>query len=94
MTKNQNAIAEKKQDVQWKGNCEVNGVVYKCDVTRPLPKKVYFGLAEGEWKSRFYNQKLPFEHKRYSNKTALSSYMWHLRSVSSEILNLQWSVLR
>ena len=28
------------------GNCQVDDVVYKCDVTRPLPKKVYLGLAE------------------------------------------------
>ena len=29
-------------------NCQVNDVVYKFDVTRPLPKKVHVGLAEGE----------------------------------------------
>ena len=40
------------------GNCQVNNVVYKYEVTRPLPKKVYLGLAEGEWKSRLYNGKL------------------------------------
>ena len=28
-----------------KGNCQVNDAVSKCDVTRPLPKKVYLGLA-------------------------------------------------
>ena len=76
------------------GNCLVNDVGYKCDVTRPLPKKVYLGLAEGEWKSRFYNHKLSFKHKRYSNKTTLSSYVWHLKSVSSETPNLKWSALR
>ena len=41
-----------------KGNCQVNNVIYKFDVTRPLPEKVYLGLAEGEWKSRFYNHRL------------------------------------
>ena len=73
---------------------QVNDVVYKCNVTRPLLKKVYLGCAEGEWKSCFYNHKLSFEHKRYVNKTTLSSQMWHLKSVSSETLNLKWSVLR
>ena len=76
------------------GNCEVNDVVYKCDVTSPLPKKVYLGLAEGEWKSCFYNHKLSFKHKRFSNKTTLSSYMWHLKSVSNETPNFKWSILR
>ena len=76
------------------GNCLVNDVVYKCDVTRPLSEKVYLELTKREQKSRFYNCKLSFKHKRYSNKTAPSSYMWHLKSVSSETPNLKWSVLR
>ena len=29
---------------------------------------MYLGLAEGEWKSRFYNRKLSFKHKRYSKE--------------------------
>ena len=62
--------------------------------TRPLPKKVYLELAEREWKSCFYYHKLSFKHKRYSNKTTLSSYMWHLKTASSETPNLKWSVLR
>ena len=66
----------------------VNDVAYKCDVTRPLTKKLHPRFAEGEWKSHFYNHKLSFKHKRYSNKTTLPSYMWHLKR------NLKWSVLR
>ena len=30
-------------------------VVYKCGGKRPLPKRLYLGLADREWKSRFYN---------------------------------------
>ena len=85
---------QKKAGCPMEANCQVNNVVYKCDVTRPLPKKVYLRLEEGEWKSRFYDHKLSFKYKRYSNKTTLSSYMWHLKSVSSETPNLKWSVLR
>ena len=75
-------------------NCQVNDLVYKCDVTKPSPEKVYLGLAEGEWKNRVFNHKLSFKHKRYSNKTTLASYMWHLKSASSDKPNLKWSVLR
>ena len=32
--------------------------------TRPLPKKVYFGLAAGEWRNCFYNHMLSFKHKK------------------------------
>ena len=69
-----------KVECLMKGNCQVHDVVYKCDVTRPLPKKVCLGLVEGEWKSRFYSHNLSFKN-RYFNKTALSNYMWHLKSV-------------
>ena len=75
-------------------NCQVSNVSYKCDVTRPLPKKVYLGLVEGEWKSPFYNHKLSFKHKRYSDNTTLSGYMWHLKIVSSETPNVKCSILR
>ena len=30
------------------GNYQNNDVVCKCDVKRPLQKKVYYGLAEGQ----------------------------------------------
>ena len=36
-TKDQNAIAEKKEECPMKGNCQVNNIVYKCDVKWPLP---------------------------------------------------------
>ena len=88
VTKDQNAIAEKSR------NSHVNDAVYKCDITRPLPKKVSLGLLEGEWKSPFYKYKLLFKHKRYSNKTTLSSYKLHLKGASSETSNLRWSVFR
>ena len=36
---------QKKAECPMEGNCQVKNVVYKCDVTRPLPKKVYLELA-------------------------------------------------
>ena len=63
-------------------NCQINDVVYKCDVTRPLPQKVYLGLAEREWKSCFYNLKLSCKNKRSSNKTTLSSYMCQVKHLA------------
>ena len=34
----------KKAEYPLEGNCQVNNVVYKCDVTRPLPKKCILDL--------------------------------------------------
>ena len=33
------------------GNCQVNNVVHKRDVTTPLPKKMFVGLAKRERES-------------------------------------------
>ena len=35
---------EKKAECPMEGNCLVNDLVYKQDVTRPLPKKVFLDL--------------------------------------------------
>ena len=88
MTKHQNVKVEKKTECPMEGNCQVNDIVYKWDVRKPLSKKVYLGFAEGKWNSCFYNHKLSFKHKRYSNKTTLSSYMWHSENVSGETPSL------
>ena len=77
-----------------KGNYQVNDGLYKCDVTSPLSKKMYIGLAERERKSSFFNRKLSFEQNRYSYKTTFSGYMLCLKSGSSETPNLKWSILR
>ena len=84
----------RKPEYSMERNCQVNNFKYKYDVTRPLPKQVYLGLAEGEWKSRFYNNKLLFKHKRYCDKTTHPRDIWHLKSVSSETPNLKSSHLR
>ena len=77
--------SERELSISWRS--------YKCDI-RSLLKKWYIGLAEGEWQSLFYNRKLSFKHRRYSNKTTLSTYMWHVKSVWSEAHHFKWSVLR
>ena len=40
----------KKAECPMKEEWQVSDVVCKCDVTTPLPKKVYLGLTKGEWK--------------------------------------------
>ena len=39
-------MQKKKTERPIEGNCQVNDVIYECDVTKPLPEKVYPGLAE------------------------------------------------
>ena len=69
--------------------CQTMDVVYDCRVTSSEPQKIYFGLAEGKWKQRYYNHKKSFNHKRYSHKTTLSSYTWHLKEILDVTPNLK-----
>lgn len=81
-----------------KGNCPVDGkcrienVIYKCIVTcDEKPRKVYIGLAMGEWKIRHRNHKKSFNHKKYANETSLSSYVWELKN-NGITPSLTWSI--
>ena len=78
------------------GKCQVQNVVYKCTVsaTPNFPKRVYLGVAEGDWKQRFYNHKKSIKNKSYRNDTTLSSYLWDLREKHNVFPTLTWSVVK
>ena len=67
--------------------------VYDCRVTLPEPQKIYFGLAEENWKKRYYKHKNSCNHKRYSHETTLSSYVLYLKETLDVASNLKWSVV-
>ena len=55
------------------GNCQQNNVIYKCIASTSVnPDKVYLGMAEGEFKKRYYDHNKSFRHRSYANKTTLS----------------------
>ena len=94
VTKDQNSTAEKKQNVRWKGTVKLTMQFIDVAYQDNCRKRVFLRLAEGEWKSRFLNTSCHLNTKRYSKKATLPSYIWHLKSVSSEKHNLKWSVFR
>ena len=65
------------------GICKQECVVYKVEVYSDLGndrnKKVYFGSTQGEFKTRYYNHKTSFSHKKYRHSTTLSSYVWEVK---------------
>ena len=84
-----------KNECPMDGKCQITNAIYKCNVVSPShPEKVYIGLAEGEWKKRYYNHTKSFKHKRYSHETTLSSYVWYIKETSKETPTLKWSVLK
>ena len=42
-------------------------------------KNIYLGVAESDWKQRFYNHKKLIQSKSYRNDITLSSYLWVFR---------------
>ena len=78
------------------GNCLVENVVYKCTVsaTSTTKQRAYLGVAEGQWKQRYYNHTKSFRNRGYKNETSLSSFLWDIKMKTNEIPKLSWSVLK
>ena len=85
-----------KDNCPMNGKCQVQNVVNKCTVsaTPNFSKRVYLGVAEGDWKQRFYNHKKSIKNKSYRNDTTLSSYLWDLREKHNVFSTLTWSVVK
>ena len=62
--------------------------------TPNFPKRVYLGVAEGDWKQRFYSHKKSIKSKSNRNDTTLSSYLWDLREKYNVFSTLTWSVVK
>ena len=78
------------------GKCQVQNVLHKFTVSGiPIfPKRVYLGVAEGDWKEIFYNHKKSIKNKSYRNDATLSSYLWGLREKHNIFPTLTWSVVK
>ena len=70
-------------------------VIYKCEVTAPrIPKKVYIGLTEKTFKTRYNSHKQSLNNKKYMKSTALSSYFWDLETKENITPSFKWSIIK
>ena len=85
-----------KNNCPMNGNFRIENVVYKCVVstTRKSKEQVYNGVAEGNWKQRYYYYIMSFRNQKHKNDTALSTFLWELQKSTKENLKLTWSVLK
>ena len=62
----------------------------KCTaLTKFRPKKVYFGLEEGEFKKqRYYNPTQSLRNENYLNRTTLFIYVWKMKETKKETSTL------
>ena len=52
----------------------------------------YIGLTEGTFKQRFSQHKATFKHRKYTNSTELSKYIWKLRD-NNQHFNIKWTII-
>ena len=75
------------------GACLVNNIVYKATVTTTSGEtKVFIGMAEHSFKTRYNNHKLSFKHRKHSHDTVLSKYIWDQRGKNTDF-SIKWSIV-
>jgi hypothetical protein len=76
------------------GMCLTQCIVYKATVSAPnRPKRVYHGLTEGSFKTRFNNHTTSFRLENHRKETELSKYMWELKDLGLEG-EVRWEIAK
>lgn len=86
----------KKDDCPLDGACLTQSLVYQATVVtkaNQTDKKIYIGMTENEFKTRYNNHKTSFKHRKHSTMTALSKHIWELKEKQQEY-EIQWSILK
>ena len=55
--------------------------------------KHYMGMTSNTFKERFRNHMKSFNHKKHSNETELSKYVWHLKENNTDF-TIKWSIIK
>ena len=85
----------KREECPLNGYCKQSSVVYKCEVSAPnQPDKVYIGLTEKDFKTRWNSHKLSFNNNKYKNSTSLSNHIWELKEKFKTTPTLKWSIVK
>ena len=104
VTNSENETNGKTCSCRTKSNCPLdnkcltNKVVYKAEVKtndgiNELSTKVYFGISETEFNSRYNNHTISFKNWTHENDTELSKYIWSLKGQNKE-LNIKWFIFK
>ena len=87
-----------RNDCPLDGKCLSSKIVYSAEVTTetspPIPPgKIYLGICDTEFKTRYKNHKKSFRHRRYEKDTELSKYIWELKDQNKNF-KIKWSIYR
>ena len=67
--------------------------MYKATITTANEMKVYVGMTESLFKSRFNNHNMSFKHRKYWHSTIFSAYVWDLKDKNIDH-TIKWSVIK
>lgn len=73
------------------GKCLKGGIVYKAVVASENVSKVYYGISETPFKTRYNNHTKAFRNKDYVKDSELSKYIWELKDQSKDY-TITWSI--
>ena len=104
ITNSYNKINGKTCNCRNKNNCPLDNkcltdkTVYKAEVEtndgiNELSTKVYFGISETEFKSRYNNHTMSFRNRTHENDSELSKFIWSLKDRNKDF-DIKWSIFK
>ena len=84
------------QNCPLNNKCLTTNLIYNAQITsmtatQPTTKN-YIGLTEGTFKQRYTQHKSTITHRKLSNSTELSKYIWQLKD-SNTNFTTKWSII-
>ena len=74
--------------------CKTKSIVYQATVTPSnQPPKIYIGMTENEFKTRYRNHKSSFNNVEHAGSTTLSKFIWELKE-SDIAYAIEWKILK
>ena len=75
--------------------CLSNNVLYKANVTSKTENyrnKIYYGISETKFKSRYANNRKYFKNRKYKTNTELSNEIWKLKEQNKNV-DISWEII-
>ena len=78
--------------------CLTDKIAYKAEVEtndgiNELSTRVYFGISETEFKSRYNKHTMSFRNQTHENNSELSKFIWSLKDQNKDF-DIKWSILK
>ena len=73
--------------------CLSENTLYQVDISSEnFQTKIYYGISETKFKTRYSNHKKSFNHEKHKNDTQLSNELWKIKASKEEPV-LVWKIL-